>query len=88
VTLTADPHAVVVPTPAVQTGQQGTFVFIVKPDQIVELRPVTVARLAGDETVVQSGVASGETVVTDGHLRLVPGSRISVKTSSGEKVTP
>jgi multidrug efflux system membrane fusion protein len=88
VTLTADPTAVVVPTPAVQTGQQGTFVFIVKPDQTVELRPVAVARLAGDETVVQSGVASGETVVTDGHLRLVPGSRISVKTSSGERVTP
>src|SRR5207249_308033 len=66
VTLTADPHAVVVPTPAVQTGQQGTFVFIVKPDQTVELRPVTVARLAGDETVVQSGVAAGETVVIAG----------------------
>src|SRR5947209_13584757 len=88
VTLTSDPHAIVVPAPAVQTGQQGTFVFVVKPDQTVELRPVTVARLAGDETVVQNGVASGETVVTDGHLRLVPGSRISVKTSSGDKVTP
>jgi len=88
VTLTADPNAVVVPTPAVQTGQQGTFVFIVKPDQTVELRPVTVARLAGDETVVQSGVAAGETVVTDGHLRLVPGSRISVKNASATKVTP
>ena len=85
VTLTADPNAVVVPTPAVQTGQQGTFVFVVKPDQTVELRPVAVARLAGDETVVQSGVAGGETVVTDGHLRLVPGSRISIKTSSGER---
>jgi multidrug efflux system membrane fusion protein len=88
VTLTADPKAVVVPTPAVQTGQQGTFVFIVKADQTVELRPVTIARLAGAETVVESGVADGDTVVTDGHLRLVPGSRISVKSSSGERVTP
>lgn len=86
VTLTSDPRAIVVPAPAVQTGQQGTFVFLVKPDQTVELRPVTVARLAGDETVVQSGVAAGDTVVTDGHLRLVPGSRISVKTL--EKATP
>ena len=77
-----------VPTPAVQTGQQGTFVFIVQPDQTVELRPVTVARIAGDETVVKTGVAAGDTVVTDGHLRLVPGSRISVKNSSATKVTP
>jgi multidrug efflux system membrane fusion protein len=88
VTLTSDPNAIVVPTPAVQTGQQGTFVFIVQPDQTVELRPVTVARIAGDETVVQTGVAAGDTVVTDGHLRLVPGSRISVKNSSATKVTP
>jgi len=88
VTLTSDPNAVVVPSAAVQTGQQGTFVFIVKPDQTVELRPVTVARLAGDETVVQSGVAAGDTVVTDGHLRLVPGSRISVKNPTATRVTP
>ena len=87
VTLTSDPKAVVVPSVAVQTGQQGTFVFVVKPDQTVEFRPVTVARVAGDETVVQSGVAAGDTVVTDGHLRLVPGSRISVKSSNPPKVT-
>jgi multidrug efflux system membrane fusion protein len=88
VTLTSDPNAIVVPTPAVQTGQQGTFVFIVQPDQTVALRPVTVARIAGDDTVVQTGVAAGDTVVTDGHLRLVPGSRISIKNSSETKVTP
>src|SRR5712691_2626417 len=88
VTLTSDPNAIVVPTPAVQTGQQGTFVFTVQPDQTVELRPVTVARLAGDETVVQTGVSAGDTVVTDGHLRLVPGSRISVKNSDAAKGMP
>ena len=88
VTLTSDPNAIVVPTPAVQTGQQGTFVFVVQPDQTVDLRPVTVARIAGDDTVVQAGVAAGDTVVTDGHLRLVPGSRISVKNSSATKGTP
>jgi multidrug efflux system membrane fusion protein len=80
VTLTTDPKAIVVPSVAVQTGQQGTFVFVVAPDQTVEMRPVTVARVSGGETVLASGgVAPGDTVVTDGHLRLVPGSRISVK---------
>jgi multidrug efflux system membrane fusion protein len=88
VTLTSDSKAIVVPSVAVQTGQQGTYVFVVQPDQTVELRPVTVARLAGDETVVQTGVSSGDTVITDGHLRLVPGSRISVKNSNAAKVTP
>jgi multidrug efflux system membrane fusion protein len=88
VTLTSDPNAIVVPSVAVQTGQQGTYVFTVQPDQTVELRPVTVARLAGDETVVQTGVSAGDTVVTDGHLRLVPGSRISVKNANSTRVTP
>src|SRR6059058_3657152 len=82
VRLTSDPKALVVPSAAVQTGQQGTFVFVVKPDQTVELRMVAVARIAGDETVLASGVSPGDTVVTDGHLRLVPGSRISVKNSN------
>ncbi|OLC52310.1 MAG: hypothetical protein AUH43_00470 [Acidobacteria bacterium 13_1_40CM_65_14] len=88
VTLTSDPNAIVVPSVAVQTGQQGTYVFTVQPDQTVELRPVTVARLAGDETVVQTGVSAGDTVVTDGHLRLVPGSRISVKNANATRATP
>jgi membrane fusion protein, multidrug efflux system len=79
VTLTTDPKAIVVPAIAVQTGQQGTYVFVVKTDQTVEMRPVTVDRASGIETVIASGVQPGDTVVTDGHLRLVPGSRISVK---------
>jgi len=79
VTLTTDPKAIVVPSVAVQNGQQGTFVFVVKTDQTVEMRPVTVERVSAAETVLASGVAPGDTVVTDGHLRLVPGSRISVK---------
>lgn len=82
VTLTSDPNAIVVPSAAVQAGQQGSYVFVVKPDLTVELRPVTVARTAGDETVVQSGVQAGETVVTDGQLRLEPGSRVSVKSAA------
>jgi len=71
--------AVVVPGPAVQTGQDGQFVFVVKPDQTVESRPVDVARSLGEETVIGKGLAPGETVVTDGQLRLVPGARVQIK---------
>ncbi len=85
VTLTTDPKAIVVPSVAVQTGQQGTYVFVVKQDQTVEMRPVTVDRVSGSETVVATGIQLGDTVVTDGHLRLVPGSRISVK-GEGQQV--
>jgi membrane fusion protein, multidrug efflux system len=91
VTLTTDPKAIVVPSVAVQSGQQGTYVFVVEPDQTVEMRPVTVARTSVTDTVLADGVEPGETVVTDGHLRLVPGSRISVKGDSqqaDEKVAP
>jgi multidrug efflux system membrane fusion protein len=87
VTLTTDPGALVVPSVAVQDGQQGQYVFAVKSDQTVEMRPVTVARTRGAETVLAGGVQAGETVVTDGHLRLVPGSRVSVKTSGLQQVT-
>ena len=88
VTLTTDPHAIVVPTTAVQTSQTGQYVFIVKPDQTVELRTVTVVRAADAETVIKQGLKAGETVVTDGQLRLTPGSRISVKSGPGSKVAP
>lgn len=78
-TLTVEKQAVTVPSPAIQTGQSGTFVMVVKPDQTVEMRPVVVSRAVGDETVVASGLKAGETVVTDGHLRLVPGARVEIK---------
>jgi multidrug efflux system membrane fusion protein len=87
VRLATDPRALVVPSVAVNTGPEGQYVFIVKPDQTVEMRPVTVSRTALNETILESGVKAGETVVTDGQLRLVPGSRISVKGSDGSKVT-
>jgi multidrug efflux system membrane fusion protein len=78
-TLVVEKNAVVVPSPAVQTGQAGTFVMVVKNDMTIELRPVTVARTVGDEAVIASGLKPGETVVTDGHLRLVPGARVEIK---------
>jgi multidrug efflux system membrane fusion protein len=88
VTLTTEPRALVVPAAAVQTGQQGQYLFVVKPDQTVDLRTVTVERSDGAETVIATGVAAGETVVTDGQLRLVPGTKITVKAPSGAKVSP
>jgi len=88
VTLTTDPNAIVVPSVAVQSGQQGTYVFVVKHDQTVEMRPVTVGRTSGIDTVLSGGVQPGDTVVTDGHLRLVPGSRISVKGENQQAADP
>src|SRR5262249_20712716 len=78
VTRTVDPNAVVVPSAAVQSGQAGTYVYVVKADKTVELRPVAVARTHGDDSIIKNGVTPGETIVTDGHLRLIPGSRVSI----------
>jgi len=83
--LSVNPKAIVIPMAAVQAGQQGQFVFVVKPDSTVDARPITVAWIEGNEVVVAAGVRPGEVVVTDGQLRLVPGSRVSVKTADGER---
>jgi multidrug efflux system membrane fusion protein len=85
VRLASDSNAIVVPSLAVQAGPEGQFVYVVKSDQTVEMRPVVVSRSAGRETILNSGVKPGEIVVIDGHLRLVPGSRISIKTEDGLK---
>jgi membrane fusion protein, multidrug efflux system len=82
VTLTTDPTAVVVPTAAIQAGQQGDFAFVVKTDQTVELRSVTVDRTSGAEAIVKDGLKPGETVVTDGQLRLVAGTRVKLKSDN------
>jgi membrane fusion protein, multidrug efflux system len=87
VRLATETSAIVVPTAAVQTGPDGPYVYLVKPDQTVDLRPVKIARSAGTETVIRDGVNPGDTVVTDGHLRLVPGSRISIKGADASKPT-
>ena len=79
VTLTTDPGAIVVPSVAVQAGQQGSYVFVVNAEQKVDFRAVTVKRSSATETVIESGLKPGEIVVTDGHLRLVPGARVTVK---------
>jgi multidrug efflux system membrane fusion protein len=88
VTLTTDPGAIVVPAAAIQAGQQGQYAFVVKADKTVELRPVEVARTSATDIVLQKGLQPGETVVTDGQLRLVPGSRVSIKGEESQKVAP
>jgi membrane fusion protein, multidrug efflux system len=80
-TLSELTNVVVVPSQAVQTGQNGQHVFVVKPDQSVEERPVMIGIAYDGRTVVGSGLQAGETVVTDGQLRLAPGVLVSVKNS-------
>jgi len=77
-TLTLDTiqNAVVTPAEAVQSGQQGSFVYAVKADNHVEIRPVTTGRAWGAKVVILSGLQPGETVVTDGQLRIFPGAQI------------
>jgi multidrug efflux system membrane fusion protein len=76
--LTTDPNAIVVPATAVQTSQQGQYVYVIKPDRTAELRSVQVDRQQGEEAIIAQGLSAGEEVVTDGHLRLTPGARVSV----------
>lgn len=79
-TMTMQTNAVVVPSQAIQIGQMGPYAFVVKTDQSVELRPVVVSRMVEGETVITSGLQAEECVVTDGHLRLIPGSKVEIIT--------
>src|SRR5215467_11862888 len=88
VALTKDPSAVVVPTAAVQVGQQGQYTYVVKADHSIEYRAVVVERTAGLDTVIKSGLKPAETVVTDGHLRIVAGSRVSIKGDDSQQGAP
>jgi membrane fusion protein, multidrug efflux system len=81
-TLTTQPNAIVVPSQAVQAGQEGQYVFVVKPDLTAEFRPVVVARTIQGEALIAKGVEPGETVVTDGQVRLTPGAQVEIKSSS------
>jgi len=81
--LTTQANAVVVPNEAVQTGQNGSFIYVVKQDRTVESRPVTTGARVDQDMVVESGLEPGETVVTEGQLRLAPGSRVVVRDGRG-----
>ena len=75
-TLDTQRNVTVIPGEAVQAGQQGSFVFAVKPDNTVEIRPVVTGSESGGRIVIEKGIAPGDTVVTDGQLRLFPGAPI------------
>jgi len=82
------PNALLVPTQAIQTGQQGPFVYVVKPDLSVESRPVVPERAYEHETIVVKGVQAGEKVVTDGQLRLVPGAAVKIQDAPSPASAP
>jgi len=71
--------AVVIPTPAVVEAEGGSYVYVVGEDGQAVVRPVMVGRSVGDDVIVTDGLAAGETVVTDGQLRLVPGARVQIR---------
>jgi multidrug efflux system membrane fusion protein len=90
-TLTTRPNALLVATSAVQTGQNGQFVFVVKADGTVESRGVSAGNTIGDETVIERGIGPDDTVVTDGQLQLVPGARVEIKnkdSGAGQRRAP
>jgi len=76
-------NAIVVPNQAIQTGQNGTFVYVVRPNRTVEVRPVTASLRVDQDMVIDTGLESGETVVTEGQLRLAPDSHVSIRDGRG-----
>jgi len=84
ITLSEMKDAVVVPSQALQTGQNGQLIYILKPDDTVELRPVTATISVNGLVVIEKGLNPGETIVTDGQLRLFPGAKVDVKKGESE----
>ncbi len=87
-TLAVQQQAVLVPSQAVQASQQGQQVFVVKPDLTVEARPVVLGQPVGNDIVVEKGLAAGERVVTEGQLRLVPGTKVEIKAAPPPAAPP
>jgi multidrug efflux system membrane fusion protein len=83
VTLGVQANALAVPSAAIQVGQSGPYVFVIKPDSTVELRLVSVDRTVTGKTVIAEGLAAGDRVVVDGQLRLTNGTRVAVQQSEG-----
>jgi membrane fusion protein, multidrug efflux system len=77
-TLDTIQNATVIPAAAVQAGQQGQMVYVVKPNNTAEMRIVTVSRTQGTKVIIEKGVEPGDTVVTDGQLRLFPGAPVRI----------
>jgi multidrug efflux system membrane fusion protein len=80
-TMSVDKDRIVVPSQAVQTSQDGSYVFIIRADDTIAIRPVTIERFAGKEAIIKSGINAGDTVVTDGHIRLYPEAKVKVQSN-------
>lgn len=78
--LAEQPHAVVIPLPALQSGQQGDYVFVAQ-SGLAKMRPIVVDRIVGQQVVIKSGLKPGEQVVTDGQFQLSDGSKLQIKSS-------
>lgn len=76
--LAVEHDRVVVPTQTVQTGPDGKYVWVMAPDSTVSMRPVTVMRASGDNSVIATGLKSGEMVISEGQMRLAPGAKVHV----------
>ena len=80
--------AVTIPNEAVQQGAEGNFVYVVKDDHSTEVRAITTAAADGGVTAVAKGLSAGETVVTDGQLRLAPGVKVKLRDAAESKTPP
>ena len=83
-----DPNSLTVAQGAVQVGQNGQYVFVIKPDRTVEMRPVVVDRIVDNQVVIAKGLEAGDTVVVDGQLRLTPGAKVVLKGDSAPGAKP
>jgi len=83
VTTRVDPNAIIVPPAAVQTGQNGDYVFVIKADNTAEIRAVTVSRTVDGKSVIDKGLEPGERVVVDGQMRLSNGTRVDIRSPAG-----
>jgi membrane fusion protein, multidrug efflux system len=80
--LTVQENATVVPNQAIQAGQNGQYIYVLKPDMTAELRPVVTGISVEGKTVIEKGIAAGEKVVTNGQLRIYPGAKLKIKNAS------
>ncbi|MEI7816949.1 MAG: efflux RND transporter periplasmic adaptor subunit [Desulfuromonadales bacterium] len=76
-------NAVVVPSQAIQTGQNGQFVFVIKPDATAEIRQIVSGPVSQGVTVIEKGLQSGEQVVIDGQMRVIPGGKVEIQVAGG-----
>lgn len=84
--LTEEPNTMVVPTTAVQSGQQGSFTYVIKPDKTVEARSVTTGQSVNTQTVIKTGLRTGERIVVDGQFNLAPGVKVQEQTAGNKEV--